>query len=57
MWREGDNYGDVLKLPRAGVMKRDQRILDKMRDFLLGKERVDTVLFTYFRGRVGRRAE
>jgi len=35
-------------------VKEIRGIFGKVRDFLLGKKRVDTVLFTYFRGRVGR---
>jgi len=36
------------------MMERDQRILDKMRDFLLDGRRIDNVLFRFWRGIVGR---
>lgn len=39
----------MLKLPRAGVMERDQRILDVVKTFLLGVKILDTVLFRDFR--------
>ncbi len=54
LWKEGDNYGDMLKIARAGMMERGQRIFGIVNHFLLVIEILDAVLFRNFRWRVGR---
>jgi hypothetical protein len=35
LWREEDNYGDVLKIARSGMTERGQRIFGVVNPFLL----------------------